>query len=177
MLGKVFKAYDVRATVPKPLSTKLAWQIGHGAADLLLEEGQAEGRTDPMSQTIVVGRDPRPTSPELRDALVRGLRTRGASVIDLGIVDTPMITFAINHLECGGGIQVTASHNPLQYNGFKFSRHRGRPIGTGTGLEQIRERAALSEDKGADLVGFLEERDLWSAYRARLLRGGATARY
>ena len=169
MLGKVFKAYDVRATVPKPLTERIAWQIGHGTADLLLDEGVSEGRTDPMSQTIVVGRDPRPTSPGLRDALIRGIRTRGASVIDLGIVDSPMITFAINYLDCGGGIQVTASHNPLDYNGFKFSRQRGRPIGTGTGLEQIRERAALADLKDAPLVGLLEERDLWTPYRDRLL--------
>lgn len=170
MLGKVFKAYDVRATVPEPLTEAIAWQIGHGAADLILEEAEAAGRTDPLASTIVVGRDPRPTSPVMRDRLIEGMRARGASVIDLGIVDTPMVTFAINHLDCGGGVQVTASHNPLQYNGFKFSRAKGRPIGTGTGLELIRERAERAESSvGADPIGALEERDLWTAYRQRLL--------
>ena len=145
MLGKVFKAYDVRATVPEPLTEAIAWQIGHGAADLILEEAEAAGRTDPLASTIVVGRDHRPTSPVMRDRLIEGMRARGASVIDLGIVDTSMVTFAINHLDCGGGVQVTASHNPLQYNGFKFSRAKGRPIGTGTGLELIRERAERAD--------------------------------
>lgn len=170
MLGKVFKAYDVRAKVPKPLTSRIAWQIGHGTADLLLEEGRDTGHLDPMSETIVVGRDPRPTSPELRDALTDGLRARGASVIDLGIVDSPMITFAVNYLGCGGGVQVTASHNPLEYNGFKFSRRGGRPIGTGSGLEEIRERAAVADPDAPHAgEGLIEERDLWTPYRDRLL--------
>ena len=135
----------------------------------MLEEAKSAGRTDPLASTIVVGRDPRPTSPVMRDRLIEGMRARGASVIDLGIVDTPMVTFAINHLDCGGGVQDTASHNPLQYNGFKFSRAKGRPIGTGTGLELIRERAERAESLvGSDPIGGLEERDLWTAYRRRL---------
>ena len=170
MLAKVFKAYDVRAIVPEPLTEAIAWQIGFGTADLILEESEASGRTDEIARTIVVGRDPRPTSPVMRDRLVEGMRARGASVIDLGIVDTPMVTFAINHLECGGGVQVTASHNPLEYNGFKFSRAQGRPIGTGTGLELIRERAERATPSGEETPsGTLEHRDLWTAYRTRLL--------
>ena len=170
MLGKVFKAYDVRGKVPKPLNERIAWKIGHGTADFLLEEGAVTGRTDPMARTIVVGRDARESSPGLCEALCRGMRDRGASVIDIGLVDTPMVTFAVNYLDCGGGVQVTASHNPVGYNGFKFSRVKGRPIGSGTGLESIRDRSAVADPTRVESAeAFLETRDLWEPYTARIL--------
>ena len=170
MLGKVFKAYDVRGKVPKPLNERIAWKIGHGTADFLLEEGVVTGRTDPMSQTIVVGRDARDSSPSLSEALCKGMRDRGASVIDIGLVDTPMVNFAVNYLDCGGGVQVTASHNPVGYNGFKFSRAKGRPIGSGTGLESIRDRSAVADPvRVVPANGFLEQQDLWEPYAARIL--------
>jgi phosphomannomutase len=169
MLGKVFKAYDVRGKVPKPLNERIAWKIGHGTADFLLEEGVVTGRTDPMSRTIVVGRDARESSPGLSEALCTGMRDRGASVIDIGLVDTPMVTFAVNYLDCGGGVQVTASHNPAGYNGFKFSRAKGRPIGSGTGLESIRDRSAVADPvRVVPAGGFLESRDLWEPNTARI---------
>ncbi|MCH2144837.1 MAG: phosphomannomutase/phosphoglucomutase [Phycisphaerales bacterium] len=170
MLGKVFKAYDVRAIVPKPLNTRLAWQIGHGAARYLVESAQEAGFDDPMMRHLAVGRDPRPTSPELGEALMAGIRAAGVSVIDLGVCDTPMIYFAVNHLACAGGIQVTASHNPVEYNGFKFCGIGARPVGSGSGLETIRELAALADPdraQGTD-EGRYETRDLWDAYARRL---------
>src|SRR5689334_18421251 len=115
MLGKVFKAYDVRATYPKPLNEKLAWQIGYGAAQYLIEQAEATGHDDPMMRHIVVGHDMRKSSPKLADALKRGMRDFGAHVIDVGLVDTPFVYFAINHLGCSGGVQTTASHNPANY--------------------------------------------------------------
>jgi phosphomannomutase len=97
------------------------------------------------------------------------MRDRGASVIDIGLVDTPMVTFAVNYLDCGGGVQVTASHNPAGYNGFKFSRAKGRPIGSGTGLESIRDRSAVADPvRVVPAGGFLESRDLWEPYTARI---------
>ena len=169
MLGKVFKTYDVRATVPKPLNERLAWQIGHGAAKMLLNEAEERGFGDPMMRTVVVGRDPRESSPSLKEALCQGIRDQGASVIDLGVVDTPMVTFAVNHLACAGGIQVTASHNPARYNGFKFCRSGGRPIGSGSGLESIREHAAMVDRARTESAnGLSDERDLWDAYARRL---------
>lgn len=169
MLGKVFKAYDVRAIVPKPLSDRLVWQIGHGAARYLLESAREAGHDDPMMRNIAVGRDPRPTSPGLSEVLIDGMRTAGASVIDLGVVDTPMVYFAVNHLACAGGIQVTASHNPVKYNGLKFCGIKGRPIGSGSGLEKIRDEAALADrDRAPEATGRHEERDLWGPYAERL---------
>ncbi len=171
MLGKVFKAYDIRSTYPDPLNESLAWQIGFGVATLLLEESRAAGDASPMGRTICVGHDMRKSSPKLRDALCRGLLDGGASVIDLGLVDTPFVYFAINHLGCAGGVQVTASHNPPQYNGFKVSRRQAKPVGEATGLSRVREIAATVDTglkgKGA---GSVEKRDLWDAYRAHVLK-------
>lgn len=122
MLGKVFKAYDVRAVYPKPLSEKLAWRIGYGTAQYLTEQAAEEGYDDPMMRHIVVGHDMRKSSPELSQALKEGIRDFGGHVVDVGLVDTPFIYFAINHLGCCGGVQTTASHNPAEYNGFKISK-------------------------------------------------------
>jgi phosphomannomutase len=166
MLGKVFKAYDVRATFPKPLSPKLAWQVGYGTAQYLTEQAAEAGHDEPMMRHIVVGRDMRTSSPELGEALKKGMRDFGASVIDVGLVDTPFVYFAINYLGCCGGVQVTASHNPANYNGFKISKIAAKPVGKPTGLDDIRRYAAIaSADKIQPKDGREEERDLWDAYR------------
>jgi phosphomannomutase len=166
MLGKVFKAYDVRATYPKPLSEKLAWQIGYGTAQYLTEQAAEAGYDEPMMRHIVVGRDMRKSSPDLIEALKQGMRDLGASVIDVGMVDTPFIYFAINYLGCCGGVQTTASHNPSNYNGFKISKIQARPVGMTTGLDEIRRFAAIADVDKIDPAGGREEhRDLWDAYR------------
>ncbi|MEM8835948.1 MAG: hypothetical protein AAGD00_09030, partial [Planctomycetota bacterium] len=105
MLGKVFKAYDVRGLYPDPLNENMAWQIGVGAAEFLLREAEASGETTPMMKNIVVGHDMRTHSPSLKQALCEGILAGGASVIDVGLVDTPFVYFAINHLDCAGGVQ------------------------------------------------------------------------
>lgn len=171
MLGKVFKAYDVRGTYPDPLNESMAWQIGYGCATFLLDDAGASGESTPMMKTIVVGRDMRLSSPSLRDALCRGINDAGASVIDIGMVDTPFVYFAINHLDCAGGVQVTASHNPPQYNGFKVSKRKAKPVGEATGLAEIRKHAAISDESklGGSGSGRIETRDLWDAYRQHVL--------
>ncbi|MBL8744877.1 MAG: phosphomannomutase/phosphoglucomutase [Phycisphaerae bacterium] len=170
MLGKVFKAYDIRATYPDPLNEALAWQIGFGTGKFLLQDAAAAGETTPMMKNIVVGHDMRKHSSSLRDALCKGITDAGANVIDIGLCDTPMVYFAINHLDCAGGVQVTASHNPPQYNGFKISKRKAKPVGEATGLAEIRKNAAMvdttAKGKGA---GRIEKRDLWDAYREHVL--------
>jgi phosphomannomutase len=166
MLGKVFKAYDIRATYPKPLSAKLAWQIGYGSAQYLTELAKEAGYDEPMMRHIVVGRDMRTSSPELVTALKQGMMDFGASVIDVGLVDTPFIYFAINYLGCCGGVQTTASHNPANYNGFKISGIEARPVGMTSGLDTIRRNAAMAAaDKIVPAGGRAEDRDLWEPYR------------
>ncbi|MCK6478145.1 MAG: phosphomannomutase/phosphoglucomutase [Phycisphaerales bacterium] len=165
MLGRVFKAYDVRGTYPDPLNENLAWQIGYGCSKYLLGDAQAAGETSPMMHNIVVGRDMRSSSPALSKALIHGINDHGGNVIDLGLVDTSMIYFAVNHLDCAGGVMVTASHNPPQYNGFKVSKRKAKPVGEATGLADIRKHAAMVDK--LTLVpgkGRVEQRDLWAAY-------------
>ncbi|MHC4976048.1 MAG: phosphomannomutase/phosphoglucomutase [Planctomycetota bacterium] len=168
MLGDVFKAYDVRHVYPDPLNESVVWRIGHATSSLLRDEATDEGRLQPMMQSIVVGHDMRTSSPSLTDALCEGVTQQGGSVIDIGLVDTPCVYFAINYLDCAGGVMVTASHNPPQYNGLKISRRHAKPVGEATGLGEIRERAAivsLEKHKPIDAPGFVEPRDLWDAYR------------
>ncbi|TDJ54821.1 MAG: phosphomannomutase/phosphoglucomutase [Planctomycetota bacterium] len=171
MLGKVFKAYDVRAIYPKPLNEKLAWQIGYAAGQYLTGEAQEAGHDDPMMQHVIVGHDMRTSSPALSESLKQGIRDFGAHVIDVGLVDTPLLAFAINHLGCCGGVMVTASHNPANYNGFKISKIHARPVGMDTGLETIRRYAALIDrDKHVPRNGREDARDLWKAYREHALQ-------
>ncbi|MEL7473763.1 MAG: phosphomannomutase/phosphoglucomutase [Planctomycetota bacterium] len=166
MLGRVFKAYDVRGTYPDLLDEPMAWQIGFGVSKFLLDEAAAAGETTPMMKNIVVGRDMRTSSPSLQDALIEGVNTHGGDVIDVGLVDTPFIYFAINHLGCAGGVQVTASHNPPQYNGFKVSRSHAKPVGEANGLADVRKHAAMTDKNSKKLTptGRREQRDLWDGY-------------
>src|SRR5262249_3204063 len=133
MIEKIFKAYDVRATYPSPLNEDAAWKVGHATAQFL--KRSREKNPEPkvkLPDTIVVGRDMRPHSPALAAALCDGIRSVGMNVIDVGMIDTSFIYFAINHLDAVGGIQTTASHNPIQYNGFKISGPKAKPIGSAT---------------------------------------------
>ncbi len=178
MLGRVFKAYDIRGTYPDLLNDTMAWQIGYGASRFLLADAAAAGETSPMMRNIVVGRDMRLSSPGLTKQLMQGINDQGGDVIDIGLCDTSMIYFAINHLDCAGGVMVTASHNPPNYNGFKISKRNAKPVGEVSGLAEVRKHAAMVDK--ATLVkqsGRLEQRDLWPAYarhvRSFLDLGGA----
>ncbi|GIW74552.1 MAG: putative phosphomannomutase [Phycisphaerales bacterium] len=165
MLGRVFKAYDIRGIYPDLLTDRMAWQIGVGTGRFLLELAAAAGETTPMMRTVVVGRDMRESGPELTAQLIDGLTRAGMSVIDLGLVDTPMIYFAINHLGCAGGVMVTASHNPPNWNGFKIAGPKAKPIGEATGLADIRKHAAMADPRTIEEPsGRVEQRDLWAPY-------------
>jgi len=172
MLGKVFKAYDIRGVYPDPLNDRMGWQIGYGASAFLLDDAAKAGETTPMMKHIVVGRDMRKSSPALSAKLIEGINDQGGNVIDVGMVDTPFIYFAVNHLDCAGGIQTTASHNPPQYNGFKISKRSAKPVGETSGLGEIRKLAAMADPavhggKNGH-GGRVEIRDLWDAYIAHV---------
>jgi phosphomannomutase len=160
----VFKAYDVRAVYPKPLNEDIARQIGLAAGHLLLDEAGGSG-------SIVVGHDMRPSSASLVAALKGGIRASGADVIDVGLVDTPFIAFAVNHLNAIGGIQTTASHNPIQYNGFKVCRAKAKPVGMGTGLEKIESMVnSIDFPTIAQKQGEEEAVDLWNEYKEHVFQ-------
>ena len=172
MVEKIFKAYDVRATYPNPLNEEMAWKVGYAAAQYLKRSRQnltAEQRVR-LEGSMIVGRDLRASSPELTRALIDGVRSTAMNVIDLGTVDTPMVYFAINQLDAVGGIMTTASHNPAEYNGFKISGPKAKPIGAASGLDDVRRIASTLRVGQTGLKGKLEELDLWTEYRAHVLK-------
>ncbi|MCC7516470.1 MAG: phosphomannomutase CpsG [Pseudomonadales bacterium] len=124
-----FKAYDIRGRVPDQLNEDIAYRIGRAFVQFL------------GAKSVVVGHDIRLSSPALSAALVRGLREQGADVIDIGLCGTEEVYFATFHLKVDGGIAVTASHNPMDYNGMKFVREGSRPISGDTGLKEIQALA------------------------------------
>src|SRR5438874_635546 len=171
MLDRIFKAYDVRATYPNPLNEDAAWKVGHATAQFL--KRNREQNPEPkvkLPDTIVVGRDMRPHSPALATALSDGIRAVGMNVIDVGMIDTSFIYFAINHLDTVGGVQTTASHNPVQYNGFKISGPKAKPIGAASGLDDIKRIASTLRIGQTGLKGKVEEMDLWEPYRQHVLK-------
>ncbi len=171
MIDKIFKAYDVRATYPSPLNEEDAWKVGHATGQFLKrsrEKLTPEQRVK-NENTMAVGRDMRPHSPDLAKALIDGIRSTGMNVVDVGLIDTSFIYFAINELDCVGGIQVTASHNPIQYNGFKISGPKAKPIGAATGLDDIKRIASTLRVGQTGLKGTLEQVDLWPAYKKLVL--------
>ena len=166
MIEKVFKAYDVRATYPDLLNEEIAWRIGHATATFLRGALRGMERSSRESASVIVGRDMRKSSPSLCTAFSDGVRSTGADVTDIGMIDTPQIYFAVNTLPCSGGVQTTASHNPAHYNGFKISGQKGVPIGSDTGLNEI---CAISKNltrHATGLSGAITERDLSARYKA-----------
>ena len=126
---KVFKAYDVRGIHPTELDEEGAYRIGRG----FVEEFEP--------RTIAVGRDMRVSAPAMATALMEGAADGGADVLDLGLVGTEMVYYAVGELELDGGVCVTASHNPKEYTGMKIVRRGALPVGGDSGLEEVRRRA------------------------------------
>jgi phosphomannomutase len=152
-----FKAYDIRGRVPDQLNEDIAWRIGRATAEFL------------QVDTMVVGHDIRLSSRALCDALIRGLTEGGVDVIDIGQCGTEEIYFATSHLKVGGGIVVTASHNPMDYNGMKLVREQSRPISGDTGLNDIKRLAEAGEFKSVANQGKVSQQDTRPAYIAHLL--------
>jgi len=152
-----FKAYDVRGRIPDQLNEDIAYRIGRAYASFLRPE------------TVVVGEDIRLSSPGLLKALVRGLRDSGVNVKELGLCGTEVVYFATDHYGYDGGIMVTASHNPMDYNGLKFVREGSRPISADTGLEDIRELAERNAFTDAARKGSVERIDWKEDYIQALL--------
>jgi phosphomannomutase len=158
----IFKAYDVRGVVPDELDAAAAHRIGRATARVL------------GARTLAVGRDARRSSPELFEAIVRGVTEEGVDVIDLGLVATPMLYFAVDHLDTGGGLMITASHNPPQYNGFKICREHAIPIGEASGLADIERAAGSVADRApAEPRGSVREFDVRADYVEHVLAVGS----
>jgi phosphomannomutase/phosphoglucomutase len=154
---RCFKAYDVRGRVPEELNEDVAYRIGRATADVL-----GEG-------PVVLGRDIRLTSKALHDALASGLNDAGRDVIDIGLCGTEEVYFATPHLDAAGGIMVTASHNPMDYNGLKLVREGSRPISGDTGLFAIRDAAITNVFAAGAKPGGVRQEPSKSAFVEHLL--------
>jgi phosphomannomutase len=154
----IFKAYDVRGKVGSELTAETVGFIG-----------QAFGKWLPNEGPVAVGRDMRPDSAELANALIEGLRSQGRDVWDIGEVTSDMIYFAVGDNNLAGGVMITASHNPGEYNGIKFCREEAKPVGEETGLLEVRDLAANSEFAEAATHGNLTEHDVVEGWITHVL--------
>lgn len=152
-----FKAYDVRGRVPEDLDADIAYRIGRAYAAFV-----APAR-------VAVGRDVRQSSPAIAEALKRGLVESGVDVVDIGIGGTELVYFATAHLGLDGGIMITASHNPPNYNGMKMVKAEARPISADTGLVDIRRIAEANDFAAPARHGRVEQADVSEDYIAHLL--------
>lgn len=134
----IFKAYDIRGIYPSQLDEDLAYKIGRAYGTFILKQKI-------RAKNIVVGADMRLSSPALKNELVKGLLDSGLNVIDIGLSSTPTFYFAVGYYGYDGGIQVSASHNPKDYNGFKLVREKSLPISKDTGINEIKN-IILTED-------------------------------
>lgn len=137
-----FKAYDIRGKVPSELNEDLAYKVGRAFA------------TQQKAKKVLIGRDVRESSPAISKALANGLTDAGCDVIDLELCGTEMIYFGTPHFDADGGIMITASHNPPEYNGLKFVKKGSKPMGYDSGLSEIEEMISndnlgeITEEKG-----------------------------
>jgi len=152
-----FKAYDIRGQIPTTLNEEIAYRIGNATAQFL------------DAKRVVIGRDMRLSSPDIADAVARGLIEAGAEVLDIGLGGTEMVYFSTGHLEADGGIVVTASHNPADYNGLKLVREEARPISADTGLKDIRKLAEGDDRAVAANPGERRSVDIFDNYIRRML--------
>ncbi|PTC06571.1 phosphomannomutase CpsG [Vibrio mediterranei] len=152
-----FKAYDIRGKLGDELNEDIAYRIGRAYAQFL------------KPKTVVVGGDVRETSESLKLALARGIMDAGSDVVDIGMTGTEEIYFATQSLDVDGGIEVTASHNPINYNGMKLVRDNGKPISGDTGLNDIKQLAEQNDFESIAQVGQYKKLSNLDEYTEHLL--------
>ncbi|OGW16279.1 MAG: phosphomannomutase/phosphoglucomutase [Nitrospinae bacterium RIFCSPLOWO2_12_FULL_45_22] len=158
MEQEIFKAYDIRGIYPDQLDDESAYRIGIAIAEYL------------GLQEVVVGRDMRLSSPAIRESLVRGMIDKGVNVIDVGRVSTPMVYFAVANYGYSGGIMITASHNPKEYNGFKVCRDQAIPV-FGEELQKIGQLAeTISFPIPSQTKGDISFKEILSDYKNHVLK-------
>lgn len=157
-VGSLFKAYDVRGLVPQEMDTEVAYRVGRALVAHLEVD------------TVVVGRDMRVSGPEMQAELMRGITEQGADVIDIGLVSTDTLYFAVGKYEYPAGVMITASHNPAGYNGFKICKDQAQALSLDSGIGEIRD-LVVSGEIGAPRgdVGSIAERDVTEAYAEHAL--------
>jgi phosphomannomutase len=156
-MAGIFKAYDIRGTYPDQVGEKIAHDIGAALVQFL------------NVRNIVVGRDMRESSPSVAGALIEGITEQGADVLEIGMCTTPMNYFAIGKFEQGGGVMVTASHNPAKYNGFKISREKAIPLSYETGIGELEKRVAAGVKASGGKKGSVTHKDVTEDYKKHIL--------
>lgn len=157
-VGALFKAYDIRGTVPDELTPDIAYRIGRSVVAFL------------DADNVVVGRDMRVSGPSLAAALIDGIRDQGADVTDIGLVSTDTLYFAVGKYGFPAGVMITASHNPANYNGFKICREEARALSLDTGIGEIRDMVISGElPAPLDKRGDLQEKNVLEAYAEHAL--------
>ena len=155
---KAFGAYDIRGIYPETINEAIAYRIGRFFPGLF------------AARKVVVGNDIRLSGPGLKAALIKGLQESGCDVIDIGQCGTEMIYFATAYLKLDGGVMITASHNPKEYNGMKFVRQEARPISGDTGLRKLDAQVAGGERPArVEIDGKVENIDITEAHAKHIL--------
>jgi phosphomannomutase len=152
-VGDLFKAYDIRGLVPQEMDEDVAYRIGRAIVSFL------------EAETVVVGRDMRVSGPAMSEALMDGIMDQGANVVDIGLVSTDTLYFAVGKYGYPAGVMITASHNPASYNGFKICKEEARALSMDTGIGDIRDlvlSGEFGEPRGPR--GTREERNVLEAY-------------
>ncbi len=153
----IFKAYDIRGTVPDQLTSEIAYRIGNSLAGFL------------KPKSIAVGRDMRVSSDEMFDALSAGMLDRGVDVVDLGMVSTDTLYFAVGKYGYDGGIMITASHNPGHYNGFKICRKDAVPLSGSEGLDIVADDIAADRVEKYSSRGTIIRKDVGGDFAEHVL--------
>ncbi|MFC2993696.1 phosphomannomutase CpsG [Acinetobacter sichuanensis] len=152
-----FKAYDIRGKLGTELNNDIAYKIGRAYGQIY------------QPKTVVVGCDVRLTSEELKQATIRGLNDAGVDVLDLGMTGTEEVYFGAFHLDVQGGIEITASHNPMDYNGMKLVRENARPISADTGLKDIQALAETEQFKDVAQKGKTQQYNILPEFIEHLI--------
>jgi phosphomannomutase len=152
LIGRLFKAYDVRGIVPGELTPEIAYQIGRALVEVT------------GAGIVAVGRDMRLSGPAIAGATIDGIADSGADVIDLGLVSSDALYFAVGKFGYPAGVMITASHNPAEYNGLKFCREEARAMSLDTGLADIRDRIITGVGEPAPRRGTVQQRDVIDEY-------------
>ncbi|MCB9359522.1 phosphomannomutase/phosphoglucomutase [Candidatus Woesearchaeota archaeon] len=145
MMSEIFKAYDIRGIFPTELNEDTVYKIGRAYADMI-----GKGKK------LVVGRDMRLSSPELKDAIIKGITDQGVNVIDIDLASTPTFYFAVSKLEADGGMQISASHNPKEYNGVKIVGPKSYPVSFDTGISKIKDKVMNNDFEEVGQKGTIE---------------------
>lgn len=155
----VFRAYDIRGIAGRELTPELAYLIGRAHVAFT------------GAHTVVVGKDMRLSSEDLKKGLCQGIIDQGANVVDIGLSSTPMLYFAVAYYGNPAGIMITASHNPAEYNGFKLTREHAIPIGADNGMADIERLVERREFGKQRFRGFIMRKDITADYRRHVLAG------